>query len=100
MARAHAFSVLVFAELWRSFGCRSEKKLLPEIGLRTNSRLLLVVAITFALQLAAPHVAPLGAVLRMPPMPFSHCLGLAAVGALPLIALELRKLVRRRRNPR
>jgi Ca2+-transporting ATPase len=95
-ARAHAFSALVFAELLRSFGCRSETKLVLELGLMTNLKLLLVVAASAALQLAAPQLPWLAAILKVPPMPMAHCFGLAAAGAIPLLVLESWKLVRRR----
>ena len=44
MARTHAFAVLVFAELLRSFGARSETKPVWRISLFTNVNLVVVVA--------------------------------------------------------
>lgn len=98
MARAHAFSALVFAELLRSFGCRSDTKLVTEVGLTTNLKLLVVVLASFALQLGAPHLPWLATILRVPSMPFTHCVWLAAVGAIPLLVLEAWKVQRRRRS--
>jgi Ca2+-transporting ATPase len=98
MARAHTFSALVFAELLRSFGCRSDTKLVTELGLATNLKLLVVVLASFTLQLAAPHLPWLAAILRMPAMPFTHCLWLAAVGSIPLVVLEAWKLISRNRR--
>ncbi|MDP2975914.1 MAG: cation-translocating P-type ATPase, partial [Anaerolineales bacterium] len=48
-ARTYAFTVLVFAELLRSFGARSETKPIWRISLFTNINLVIVVAISFGL---------------------------------------------------
>jgi Ca2+-transporting ATPase len=98
LARGNAFSTLVFAELLRSFGCRSDTKLATEIGLLTNLRLLAVVALSVALQLAVPHVSALAALLRMPIVPFGHCAPLLAAGAVPAVVLEAMKLAKRRQR--
>ena len=43
MARDHAFTALVYAELLRSFGARSETRSVWQVGLLSNLRLVLVV---------------------------------------------------------
>ncbi len=48
-ARTYAFAVLVFAELLRSFGARSESKPVWRISLFTNVNLVIVVAMSFGL---------------------------------------------------
>jgi P-type Ca2+ transporter type 2C len=95
VARTHAFTVLVFAELLRAFGARSDTRFIWEIGLGTNLRLLLVVAGSIGLQIASHHVAWLGKILHSSPIPFSDCLMLLALGAIPFLVLELGKLVLR-----
>lgn len=94
-ARAAAFAVLVFAELLRSFGARSETKPVWRIPLFTNLKLVIVVAISFALQVWSQHNAMMGSFLKTAYMPFADCFVLFALGAIPLAVLELVKVVRR-----
>ena len=96
-ARASAFAVLVFAELLRSFGARSETLPVWRISLFTNINLVLVVAVSLGLQVWSQHSALLGRFLKTSYMPFTDCLWLLALGAIPLAALEVVKLVRNRK---
>ena len=98
MAQDHAFAVLVYAELLRSFGARSETRSVWQIGLFSNLKLALVVLASIALQFMAPHIQFLGSFLKVDPMPLRHCFMLLAVGAIPLVVLEAWKVVRRRRR--
>ena len=86
--------LLVFAELLRSFGARSETKPVWRMSLFTNVNLVIVVAISFGLQVWSQHSAMLGRFLKTSSMPFTDCLLLAALGAIPLLVLELVKVVR------
>jgi P-type Ca2+ transporter type 2C len=95
-ARAHAFTVLVFAELLRSFGARSRGRPVWRDPPIANLELLVVVLASVAIQLVLPHLGALGRMLEVPEMPMSHCLVLLAIGAIPLAALELAKVVPRR----
>jgi len=90
-ARTYAFAVLVFAELLRSFGARSETKPVWRIPLFTNVNLMMVVALSFGLQVWSQHSATLGRFLKTAFMPFTDCLLLLAVGAIPLLVLEMVK---------
>jgi Ca2+-transporting ATPase len=96
-ARAWAFSVLVFAELLRAFGARSESTVVWRIPLRTNPSLLLVIAITIGVQLWSQHSEALGRFLQTTPISYTDGALLLALGAIPLAVLELAKVVRRRR---
>ena len=51
-ARTLAFSTLVFGQIFMSLALRRRHKLLWEIGAFTNARLVAVVAVTGALQVA------------------------------------------------
>jgi P-type Ca2+ transporter type 2C len=93
-ARTSAFAVLVFAELLRSFGARSATKPLWRIAPFLNRHLLIVVALSFGLQLWSQHNATFGRFLKTTPLSFADCFGLLALGAIPLVALELVKVVR------
>ncbi len=95
-ARNAAFSTLVFAELLRAFGARSENKLVSEVGLLSNLRLLGVVGASFALQLASHHSALLGRLFGTQPISLGQCLAWVGLGSLPLIVLEVRKWAQRR----
>jgi Ca2+-transporting ATPase len=93
-ARGSAFAVLVFAELLRSFGARSETLPVWRIPLLTNVNLVLVVAVSIGLQVWSQHSELLGSFLKTGYLPFTDCLWLLALGAIPLAALELVKLAR------
>jgi Ca2+-transporting ATPase len=97
-ARTYAFAVLVFSELLRSFGARSETKPVWRISLFTNVNLILVVAISFGLQVWSQHNATLGRFLKTSFMPLADCFLLLAVGAIPLLILEMVKVVRHARR--
>ena len=99
-ARTYAFAVLVFAELLRAFGARSETKPVWRISLFTNKNLVIVVAISFGLQVWSQHNAMLGRFLKTSSMPLAHGFLLLAVGGIPLTVLELVKVVKRARQKR
>lgn len=94
IARTHAFTILVFAELLRSFGARSEKKPLWTIPFFTNRSLVIVVLGSLLLQVISQHSAPLSRFLKTEPVAFLDCLFLLLLGALPMVILELLKVVR------
>ena len=98
MARTHAFAALVFAELLRSFGARSETRPLWRMNLFSNLNLLVVVGISFSIQVWSHHNALLAGFLKTTLISFSDCLMLLAVGAIPLMVLELVKVVRHARQ--
>ncbi len=98
-AQANAFSVLVFAELLRSFGARSETRFVWELGFFSNLKLLAVVALTIAIQIASHHVAWLGQILHTVPMTAYECAVLIGLGFIPLVVLELAKIPQRWRIP-
>ncbi|HLF96512.1 MAG TPA: cation-translocating P-type ATPase, partial [Methylococcaceae bacterium] len=95
-ARDAAFTALVIAELLRAFGARSNSRTVFELGLFSNLRLFLIVAASFALQLAIHHVPTLQILFAIEPIGLEQCLGWIGAGFLPLIVLELRKVILRR----
>jgi P-type Ca2+ transporter type 2C len=94
-ARNAAFSVLVIAELLRSFGARSETRTIFEVGLLSNLRLFVIVAASFALQLVIHHTPVLEELFGARPISLAQCVIWIALGAIPLAVLELRKAVGR-----
>jgi P-type Ca2+ transporter type 2C len=97
-ARTYAFAVLVFAELLRAFGGRSETKPVWRIPFFTNINLVVVIASSFGLQVWSQHSATVGRFLKTSFMPLTDCLWLLALGSIPLLILEMVKLVRNRRH--
>lgn len=95
-ARTYAFAGLVFAELLRSFGARSETKPIWRIPLFTNINLVVVVIISLGLQVWSQHYATLGRFVKTSSVPFGDGLVLLALGAIPLLVLEWVKMVRHR----
>ncbi len=62
LARTAAFCTLAFAQLMFSFGCRSQRFTLPQLGLMTNRWLLGAIVISALMQIAAvtlPFLKPL-----------------------------------------
>ena len=97
-ARTYAFAVLVFAELLRSFGARSETKPIWRIPFFSNRNLVVVVAVSVSLQVWSQHNATLGSFLKTSFVPFADSGWLLALGAVPLFILELVKAVRHARQ--
>lgn len=95
MARTHAFAALVFAELLRSFGARSETRPLWRMNLLANLNLLLVVGVSFAIQVWSHHHAGLAAFLKASLLSADDCIMLLCVSTIPLLVLEARKVLRR-----
>jgi len=94
----YAFAALVFAELLRSFGARSETEPLRRLGLLSNLRLLAVVLVGIGIQLASHHVPFLSSLFRTQSVHLIECLGLLVLGSIPLIVTELLKERRHRLN--
>ena len=94
VARTYAFATLVFAELWRSFGARSESKPIWEISLSSNLALAAVVTLSFAVQIFSQHIPFLADILKITPISLSHYGLLVLVSCIPLIGVEILKLFR------
>jgi Ca2+-transporting ATPase len=95
-ARNAAFTVLVFEELVRSFSARSNTKIVWEIGILSNMRLLAVVAGTFGVQLAIHQVPALSALFQGGPVTLDRYIVWGGLALVPVSVLELTKLARRR----
>lgn len=93
LARTHAFAALVFAELFRSFGARSETRPLWRMSFFSNLNLVVVVAVSFALQIWSHQSMVFANFLNASIIPLSDGVLLMAVSLVPLLALELMKVV-------
>lgn len=95
MARACAFAVMVFAELLRAFGARSQSRPVWRIPLRTNVALVVVVVLSIGVQFLSQHNATIGGFLKTSPVSYSAGLWLLAIGSIPLVVLECVKAVKK-----
>jgi Ca2+-transporting ATPase len=98
MARTHAFAALVFAELLRSFGGRSETRPLWRMSLFSNLNLVVVVAVAFIIQVWSHHHEWLASLLKSSTISLADCVMLLVVSTIPLMVLELVKVIRSRRR--
>jgi Ca2+-transporting ATPase len=92
LARTHAFSVLVFAELFRSFGARSETKPVWKIPIVTNLKLAWVIGISIALQISLQHNHWLAGLFKTALLPWADLWILLTISLLPLLIIEAVKL--------
>ncbi len=95
-ARTSAFTVLVFAELLRSLGGRSETKPIWRINPLSNLNLVLVVVISCGIQVLSLQNQAVGLLLNVSYLPPVTVAGLLFVGAIPLVTLEIIKSFRLR----
>jgi len=92
-ARDAAFSALVIAELLRAFGARSEVRTVWQIGLLSNRQLCVIVAASCMLQLALHHLPALQQLFGTAPVSLRQWSVWLVLGAVPLLVLELRKVL-------
>jgi Ca2+-transporting ATPase len=99
-ARTLAFSSLVFGELFRAFSARSATRVLWEVGLFTNLRLLAVVLLSGALQFAIHYFPATRELFGVGDLTLRHGLLAMGLGLIPVTVIELAKLGRRWRGSR
>lgn len=91
VAMTYAFSTLVFAELLRSFGARSDTEPLSVKAVYENGRLAIVVFLGLAVQIGSHHSELLRSLFKTVPVGTSECVALFLMGAVPLLATEIMK---------
>jgi Ca2+-transporting ATPase len=97
-ARNAAFAALVIAELLRSFGARSEIRTVARLGFFSNIRLFVIVIMSFALQLLIYHWPALAMFFGTKPVSLAHWVAWVVLGAVPLMTLEVIKVLRQARR--
>jgi Ca2+-transporting ATPase len=97
-ARTHVFSFLIFAELFRSFSCRSEDKTIFQMGLRSNIYHLVAVTIPITFQFSLHHTETFQGIFKVQSVNWSECLPLVALTFVPVLAIETRKWIRQKRQ--
>ena len=90
------FSTLAFAQMWQALASRSSRESLFTLGLRSNPTLLVMLGITFVLQLAVIYVPFLQAFFSTVPLPAPDLLLALTLGSVVFIAIELQKWLARR----
>ncbi len=93
-ARTHVFSFLVFAELFRSFACRSEHKTFFQMGLTSNVYHLVAVAIPITFQFALHHSEFFREIFKVKALNWSECFILLGLTLIPVTAIEIKKWTR------
>lgn len=96
VARTNAFATLVFAELLRSFGARSEHKPVWKISLTSNLALAAIVTLSFVLQILSHHIPFFSDIMRTTTISWSHCGFLVLLSCIPLVGVEILKMFRSR----
>jgi len=95
LARTYAFSTLVVGEVLKSFAFRSRTRVLWELGLFSNARLAFIAIATLSIQILSHQWEFLQSLLKTGPLSPAGCLGVLALAAVPVTALETSKLCRR-----
>ena len=93
-ARSKAFTVLVFAELFRAFGARSPSTPLWRTRYPIHLPLTLVIVVSVGLQVWSHHSPLLSRWLKTTPVAFADDLLLLGLGMIPLLVLEVVKVMR------
>lgn len=99
-ARTYAFSFLVFAELFRSFACRSETKTFFQMGAFSNLYHLVAVALPLIFQVWLHHAESFQSVFKVRHLEWRDCLIMMGITLVPVTLLEIRKMLKQRSNLR
>ena len=89
--------MLSCAQLFHAFNCRHATRSLFQLGLFTNYKLVLAVAISAALQFIAVSVPCLEVIFKTVTLSLNDWLLVIAVSSLPLWLMEIVKIFLRRR---
>jgi Ca2+-transporting ATPase len=94
LARTAAFATIAFAQLLFSFGCRSQKYTMPQLGFFTNRWLIAAIAVSFLLQLTVLITPWLRPLFKVEPGLGSYWLVIALLALLPVTFVEVEKIIR------
>jgi len=96
-ARDATFTALAMAQLLWAFSARSNGRTIFEVGLLSNFWLFLTVSVSFFLQWLIHHVPALRSLFSLEPLSLKHAVAWLGLGFIPLLVLEIRKVLLRRR---
>jgi P-type Ca2+ transporter type 2C len=91
-ARTFGFTTLVFCELLRVFGARSQVHLYWQVGVLSNLHVIWVVAVSGFVQIALPYIPLTARLFDLAPLAPVWLVAAGALGLIPVSAIELRKL--------
>ncbi|WP_447974636.1 cation-translocating P-type ATPase [Nitrospira sp. Kam-Ns4a] len=97
-ARTVTFTVMVLAQLFHAFNCRSDRRSVFSIGVFSNRSLIWAVGGSAALQVLIVALPAAREVFKVSPFDPKHWMLVMAVGLVPLLAMELWKAIRWRRD--
>lgn len=95
-ARTHAFSFLVFAELFRSFTCRSEHKTFFQMGLTSNIYHLVAVTIPISFQIMLHHTGFFRDLFKVKEISWLECFVIVSLTLIPVTVIEIRKWLKQK----
>ena len=95
-ARTHVFTFLVFAELFRSFACRSETQTVFQLGLFSNMYHIAAVMIPMIFQISLHHFPLFQNVFKVTHIGWTECILFLILTLIPVSALEIRKFIKHR----
>ncbi len=91
--RTVAFMSLALAQMANCLACRSERKLIAEIGFFSNPHMVVAIALTVVAQLAVLHVPALQKVFQTVPLTPIEIAACAGVSVAVFVSVELEKLI-------
>ena len=92
LARGYVFTTLVYCQLLRSLGVRTSHPIWSRAA-GLNKLLIGVVAVSMVLQILLHHVPVLQRLFHLQPVGWGERIGMLALGVVPLVVLELRKVL-------
>lgn len=95
-ARTNVFFFLVFAELFRSFACRSDEKTIFQMGLTSNMYHLVAVAIPISFQLTLHHTELFQDIFKVTSVNWYECAAMIFLTLVPVTAIEIRKWMKQK----
>ncbi len=98
-ARTITFSTLILAELLRAYSSRSERHILFEIGIFSNSTMIYATTLSFFLLLAVIYVPVLQPIFYTVPLELIDWGIITSFASIPLIISELYKTLFSRKKP-
>ena len=93
------FTVLCLSQMGHVLAIRSERESLFSQGILSNKPLVGAFLLTFVLQMATIYVPQLNSIFKTTPLSFGQLAVTLALSTVVFLAVELEKLVKRRRNP-
>jgi len=89
------FSVLAFSQLGHVMGVRSERQFLFQLGIFTNTPMIISIAVTLLLQLAVIYLPPLNEIFHTSPLSLTELAFSGAMGLVVFHAVELEKWIKK-----